>query len=90
MSRLEVAFKTYHFNNPHIYNQFESMAFALIRAGRNHYGAKAIFEAMRYETAISGNDDFKINNNYTSRYVRMFDKAHPGFSGFFRKRLLTS
>jgi len=87
---LDSKFATYHSENPHIYREFEKMTFALIRAGKDHYGAKAIFEAMRFETIISGNDDFKINNNYTSRYVRMFDKKHPGLSDFFRKRELKS
>ena len=66
------------------------MAIGLIRAGRQYYGAKAIFETMRYNSIIGGNGDFKINNNYVSRYARLFERMNPSHKGFFRKRGLRS
>ena len=32
------------------------------------------------------NDGFKYNNNYTPYYVRLLEKEHPEFIGFFEKR----
>ena len=83
-------FREYHEDNPHVYGAFCRAALALIGAGRTHYGAKAIFEKIRFDSIISGNDDFKINNNYVSRYSRMFERDYPEHAGFFRKRELKS
>ena len=83
-------FREYHKQNPHVYGAFCRAALSLIAAGRDHYGAKAIFEKIRFDSIISGNDEFKINNNYVSRYSRMFERQHPEHAGFFRKRELKS
>jgi hypothetical protein len=81
-------FREYHEGNPHVYAAFCRSAMALIAAGRSHYGAKAIFEKIRFDSIVSGNDEFKINNNYVSRYARKFGQDYPAHAGFFRKREL--
>ena len=78
-------FCAYHEENPHIYESFKSHALRAIGTKQN-FGAKAIFEIIRWNSAISGNDGFKVNNNYTSFYARLFELEHPQHEGFFRKR----
>jgi len=82
-------FRAMHFDsqNGHVYKAFERCALALIGSGVRHYGAKAIFEYLRYATNVRGlGDQFKLNNNYTAYYARKFEKLHPEHEGFFSIR----
>lgn len=79
-------FREYVLQNPHIYQAFCSISMRLLVAGRKHYGAKAIMEVIRYETAICGGDDWKINNNFTADLARLLMHRKPEFVGFFETR----
>jgi len=80
-------FFKFHDENPHVYKEFERRALLLINKGRRHFGAKAIFEAMRFDWAATTTDEeFKLNNNYTAYYARMFEDKHPDYVGFFEMR----
>jgi hypothetical protein len=79
-------FDKYDNDNPHIWRAFERIALNLISNGRDHYSAKAIFEVIRYETAIRGNDEFKLNNDFTSGYARKFIAKYPQYKNFFELR----
>lgn len=79
-------FCAYHAQNPHIYQAFKTTTLKAIAKGYKNYGAKSIFEIIRWETAIASNDIFKVNNNYTPFYARMFEKEFPEHEDFFRKR----
>lgn len=80
------AFITYHKENPQVYEGFVRYAKELKASGREHYGAKGIMEKLRYETAIQGGDEFKINNSYSSCYGRLASFDHPELRGFFEFR----
>ena len=80
------AFVDYHRENPHIYEAFKRYSQDLKDAGRSHFGAKAIMERIRFDTALAGNDEFKINNSMASSYVRLICWEHPEFVGFFETR----
>ena len=85
-------FEEYHKKHPLIYHYFVKIAKQKIEAGRKKYGAKAIMEEVRWSIRDLGQkySDYKINNDYTSRYVRKFEKDHPQYEGFFEKRQLKS
>lgn len=85
---MEEIFQDYHAANPHIFRMFERVTFDAIRIGFAHYGAKSVMERLRWHSRETGNDEFKINNNYASYYGRLFEKKHPEHKGFFRKRKL--
>ena len=86
-SAIEKRFFQFHDENPHVYKEFERRALLLINKGRNHFGAKAIFEAMRFDWAATTTDEeFKLNNNYTAYYARIFEDKHPDYVGFFEMR----
>ncbi len=72
-------FNEFHRENPKVYASFKKFAFELIEAGCGHLGAKQIIERVRYETAIQtqGDPDFKINNNHTCFYSRLFCVDYP-------------
>ena len=85
---MKTSFKNYHEENPHIYEEFKRLAKILIKRGYIRLGSKQIMEYIRFETKITGNDKFKINNNYTSGYSRLFEKDFPEYNGYFSKRLV--
>ena len=82
-------FAKYHQDNPQIYAAFSTLIHKAIDRGRKYYGAKALMEIIRWQTEIEGSGIFKINNNYTSRYARMWEANNPQHEGFFRKRRLS-
>jgi hypothetical protein len=84
----QVKFEKYHSANPEIWQQFKNATFTLIRVGRKHFSADAILHSIRFNTAIRGGKDFKINNNYSSMYSRMFSANFPEHKEFFEQRIL--
>jgi hypothetical protein len=54
-------FLEYHKTNPHLYEAFKSVAFDAMNLGFQRYGAKGIFEIIRWKRAESGDGEFKIN-----------------------------
>ncbi|RDY58474.1 hypothetical protein [Flagellimonas nanhaiensis] len=80
-------FYSFHSKYPNVYKMFKKLTFKAIKRGFKNYGAKGVMELVRWHTAGPTKEDgFKINNNYTSYYVRLFEKEHPEHIGFFRKR----
>lgn len=84
--KMAVKFQQYHQRNPEIFEAFRDKTLEIIRQGRKYYGAKGIIEVLRWERAVSGDDGFKINNNYAPYYARMFEAKLPKYKGFFKKR----
>jgi hypothetical protein len=87
---MKISFKKYHEENPQVYVQFKRIAFQLINRGYVRLGAKQIFEVIRYHTMIETNDKYRVNNNFTSDYARLFESDHPIYAGYFLKRLCKS
>lgn len=72
--------------NPHIYRMFCHFAWEAINAGRQTLSASMITERIRWETMLSGNDQFKVSNNYRAYMARQFMDDNPQHSGIFRTR----
>lgn len=86
-SELERAFLRFHAANPQVYRLFKKYALQAARARHRHFGSKMIFERMRWYTMIETTDaDYKLNNNYTAYYARMFMADYPEHREFFRTR----
>lgn len=65
------------------------MAFKLKVAGHSRWGAKALWETLRYELAISSDADvreFVLNNNFTAWYARELMANEPELTDFFETR----
>ena len=89
MRRLEAEFATFHADNPHVYELFKRFINDVLRAGFQHYSARAIFHRIRWFTHIETSDPtFKINNNHSPYYARMWMQDYPAHDGFFRIREL--
>ena len=72
-----------------MYAAFRTLALRLYNAGVRHYGAKCLFEVLRFETIIRARGEtFKLNNNHVSRYARLLMANDRRFDGFFAVREL--
>lgn len=75
--------------NPTVWRMFERAALDLIKAGKTHWGAKAICELIRYKRAVEEGgqfDDYSVNNNFSAYYARVFIVKYPQYSHFFETR----
>lgn len=81
-------FLKFHHDNPRVYELFEKFSIELIYKGHVKLGAKMIIERIRWEMATGSKDDqgFKINNNYTCYYSRLFAQRKPQYAKYFDYR----
>jgi len=78
--------KSYQFDqqNPHVYQMFKRFAGEARSRGYQQYSANGIFERMRWETSmVSGDVEFKMNNNLRAYYARKLMHEESIFKGFF-------
>ncbi len=78
-------FNEFHRNNPEIYNLFVKFT-NMVTPRKKYYSAKAIFHRIRWETMISGEGDYKIDDGWISHYARKFMDDFPQHVGFFQTR----
>lgn len=79
-------FEAFDAEHPRVWSLFKRFTFNRIERGFKNFGAKAVMERIRWETAEAQTpeDHFKISNNLTSFYARKFHAAYPQHDGFFR------
>jgi hypothetical protein len=85
-----LTFAQYHAKNPQIYEEFKRFTFELISAGHRRLGSKQIIERIRWESMITTDGIYKVNNNYTVDYAYLFEHDYPGYAGIFAHRLRKS
>lgn len=68
--------------------KFVSMALDAKSRGLRRYGAKAIWESLRWHFSVEKGmgEEFKLNNNYTALMARRAEKVNAQLVGFFEKR----
>jgi hypothetical protein len=75
--------------HPGVWALFCRFAFDLIRSGREHGGAKAIWERIRWEVATTAHysdEEWALNNTHVASLVRIFAATWPEHESFFRTR----
>lgn len=86
---IQERFEAFHNANPDVYRALVRLSLEMKRAGRQRYGVKGLVEKLRWDFAIqTQGDDFKISNDYTSRYARLIMEQIPELDGFFATRPL--
>lgn len=86
---LDRKFREFHEKNPHVYKMLVDMTKKAKERGRTKVGIGMLFEVVRWEMFIKTTDvDFKLNNNYRSRYARKIMADYPELDGFFETREL--
>jgi|TARA_A100001201_G_scaffold142203_2_gene139727 hypothetical protein len=79
-------FINFHKQNPNVYNLFKRFTKQAIKAGHTHLSSEMIINRIRWETSITTNEEYKINNIYKPYYSRMFMNDFPKYNEFFRMR----
>lgn len=90
-SAIDQAFWKFHRENPSVYETLVSMTREAQALGRSKIGMKMLFEVIRWQHLVhTKSDDFALNNNYTSRYVRIISEQHPELAHMFDTRRIHS
>lgn len=90
--RIDERFAEFLKTNPDVWDLFKRLAYRAQASGVHRYSAKAIIERIRWEYTVErkrsdgDRDDFKINDHFTSRFVRKLITEDPTFAGFFETR----
>jgi hypothetical protein len=91
LSKLDRDFAAFHAKNPQVYNRLVALAKVAKRNGRTQLGIKMLYEVLRWEIFITTTgDDYRLNNNWPSRYARLIMEQEPGLAGIFELRELRS
>ena len=86
---IQEAFEQFDRDHPEVYRYLVRLAFELLGKGWAHYGIGALWERMRWHFRVEQDDeDFKLNNNYRSRYARKMMAEYKELAGFFELREL--
>ncbi len=89
---IQAQFEAFHTRHPTVLNRLVDFAYQAKRAGRSRIGIGMLFELLRWEWTIAGLPDeaeeWKLNNNYRSRYARLIMDDHPQLDGMFELRML--
>lgn len=84
---IQEQFEEYHAENPEVYELLVVLARDVKRRGYSKYSMKAVYERARWHMNIDkGDSEFKLNNNYHSRYARLIMEQEPDMKGFFKVR----
>ena len=86
---IQISFEAFHELNPWILRRFESMTEDCINRGFHRIGIGMLFELLRWQYgAVTRGDEFRLNNNFRSRYVRLLIEEHPEWEPVFETRTL--
>ena len=88
--QLDAAVDLFIAENPHVWNKFRTLAVKIKAKGHDRWGAKSLWEVLRWELAMETNSPAggpKLNNSYVSRLARRL-MEEPEFEGFFETRAL--
>lgn len=87
---IQERFEEFDAANPQIYRLFSRFAVAALESGRKRYSADAILHRIRWFVDIEtqGDESFKLNNNFSSRYARKLAAEDERFQTFFEFRVL--
>lgn len=84
---IQSRFEVFDRENPQVYAKFKEYSGQLLCTGRRRFSANFIIGRIRWDYAIETNAaDFKINNDFPSRYARKLIAEKPEFQGKFELR----
>ena len=74
-------------NHPRLLRQLYEISLRAKRKGYEHWSMDAAFHVLRWETAISTDDEgLRVNNNYSAFAARDLMRIYPDLEGFFKLR----
>jgi hypothetical protein len=85
---LQDRFERFHAANPEVYRSLVRLARQAAARGHRRIGIGMLFEVLRWEHALQTSEEFKLNNSYRSRYVRLIEANEADLRGLFETRSL--
>lgn len=80
---------SFHRSHPEVYSELVRLCREAKARGRRKLGIGLLWERMRWTFYIEQDeDDFKLNNNFRSRYARWIMEREPDLDGIFDTREL--
>jgi hypothetical protein len=91
MTEADRRFLDWHEANPHVYRTLVALAREAVRRGKRRIGMKALWERARWDLELdTEGDEFRLNNNFTSRFARLIEAREPDLRNLFATRRLRS
>jgi len=91
---IQARFVRFHSAHPEVYAGLVELAREGVAAGRSKLGMKMLFEVLRWNRTLAGlpaeGEEFKLSNDFTSRYARLVMENEPDLDGLFDLRELRS
>jgi hypothetical protein len=88
---IQARFEAFHRQNPCVLESLERLTESWLATGRRRLGIGMLWEVLRWELSLATTDpsgEFKLNNVYRSRYVRLLIERHPEWADCFETRTL--
>ena len=88
---IQERFEAFHAANPHVYDLLARMARRARAMGRKQIGIGMMFEVLRWNYLVRtehAEGEFKLNNNFRSRYARLLTEREPDLADAFEMREL--
>lgn len=86
-------FREFHEKNPRVYKQLVKLARQAHSRGKRKMSIELLINVVRWYSILNTDDpnsEFKINNNYKSRYARLIMAENPELDGIFNTREIRS
>lgn len=88
---IQERFAAFHEANPGVYRELRRLALDLHARGRQRIAIGMLYEVLRWSALRTrATDDYKLNNNYRSRYARLLADNEPALADAFNLRKLTA
>jgi len=88
---IDERFAAFHATHPEVLREIIALAEDAARAGRQRLSMKLLVEVVRwYRFVQHGDEEFKVNNSFTSRYTRLLQEERPDLAPMFATRELRS
>jgi len=89
-SSSQQAFEEFHRRNPKVYSLLCDYARRMKARGFDRYSIKTIWAVLRWhtDTGTQGQEHWKLNDRYYSRYAREIMQREPDLKDFFNTREL--
>ncbi|MEU0722892.1 hypothetical protein [Streptomyces sp. NPDC006140] len=86
---IQAQFEAFHRLNPWVLRALERLTADYLERGATRVGIGMLFEVLRWRYAtVTEGDEFRLNNNFRSRYVRLLIERHPQWAHVFEVRAL--
>ena len=91
-TRLDAEFAAWRAKHPEAWRELADLCLRWRHYGHTRWSVKAAFEVVRWERAVAGlpapDEEYKLNNNLTSRVARALMAENPALAGMFELREL--